>query len=180
MNIEKLLSTKERIKILSHVIYKSEHISVNKVAKDVKLSKGLVSKYLHTLIKEGVLKRSEGKLVVQDNTRTKAIKIMLNLNIFDTNMLRKHKFVLSAGLYGSFAKGTNTDESDIDLWIFVENAEEGSLAKLTNELQKTFGNVKPLYLTREKIRLLKRDDVVFYHSLIFGSIVVYGEGIEAV
>lgn len=180
MNIETLLSTKERIKILSHIIYKSEYISVNRVANDVKLSKGLISKYLDSLTKEGILKRADGKFLVKNSIQTKAIKILLNLNIFDSDLFKKYRFVKSAGLYGSFVKGTNTENSDIDLWIFAENVNEENLAKLTAKLKKLFGNVKPLYLTKEKIQLLKKEDSTFYHSLIFSSIVIYGDGIEAI
>ncbi len=180
MNIEILLSTKERIKILGHVIYKPEYISVNKVAKDVKLSKGLVSKYLDYLAKEGILNRVNGRFLVKSNIQSKAIKILLNLNMFDLDIFKKYKFVKSAGLYGSFVKGTNTQNSDIDLWILMNKVNEESLAKLTAELKKRFGNVKPLYLTKAKIQLLKKEDTTFYHSLIFGSIVIYGDGIEAI
>lgn len=180
MNIEKLLSTKERIKTLSYIIYKSEHISVNKVAKDVKLSKGLISKYLDSLTKEDILKRANGKFLVKNGIQTKAIRIFLNLNMFDVNFFKKYKFVKSAGLYGSLVKGTNTEDSDIDIWIFVENVDEDNLARLTAELGKTFGNAKPLYLTKEKFKILKKRDATFYHSLIFGSVIIYGDDIEAV
>ena len=180
MNIEILFSTKERIKILSHLIYKKNYISVSKVSGDINLSKGLVSKYLDFLVKEGVLKRSGGKFLVKNNIQTKAIKILLNLNIFDNNFFKKYRFVKSAGLYGSFVKGTNNEDSDTDLWIFVEKTNDENLAKLTNELQKKFGNIKPLYLTKEKIILLKKEDMIFYYSLIFGSIVVYGDEIEEI
>jgi len=180
MNIEKLFSTKERIEILSRVIYSADHLSVNRTAKDVKLSKSLVSKYFYSLTKEGVLKRSNGKFLVQNNIKTRAIRILLNLNIFDTDFFKKYKFVKSVGIYGSFVKGTNTEDSDIDLWIFIDRTKEESLAKLTSELKKTFGNVKPLYLTKEKIELLKKEDMTFYYSILFGSITLYGDGIEAV
>ena len=180
MNIERLLSTKERLDILGHVIYTPEYISVNRVACDVRLSKGLVSKYLNYLAKEGILNRVKSKFIVRDNIQSKAIKILLNLSAFDPGMLKKYKFVMSAGLYGSFVKGTNIRNSDIDLWILVNKTSEESLAGLTAGLKKRFGNVKPLYLTKEKIQLLKKEDTTFYHSLIFGSIVIYGDGIEAI
>jgi predicted nucleotidyltransferase len=180
MNIDIMLSTKERIKVLSHIIYKSDCISVNRVAKDVKLSKGLVSKYLDSLTKEGILKRAGTKFLVKDNIQTKAIKILLSLNKIDSHIFKKYRFVKSAGLYGSLTKGINTESSDTDLWLFIENTKEYNLARLTAELKKHFGNVRPLYLTKEKIKILKKEDTTFYHSLIFGSIVIYGDGIEAV
>lgn len=178
MNLETLLSTKERIKILRHVIFETGPLSVNRVASEVKLSKGLVSKYFDSLAKEGVLKKSGSKLLVENGVPSKALRILLNLDIFDSTFFRKYSFVRSVGIYGSMAKGTNTEESDIDMWLLVEAADEERLAHLTSGMKKTFGDVKPLYLTKEKLRLLKKNDFVFYCSLMFGSITVYGEGIE--
>ena len=155
-------------------------MSVKRVAKEVKLSKGLVSKYFNILARGGILRKSRGKFVVQDCIGTKATKILLNLNAFDSDFFKRYSFVKGAGLYGSFVKGTNTEDSDIDMWIVTEAAKEEGLAQLTAALKKKFGNVKPLYLTKEKTGLLKSRDNIFYHSLIFGSINVYGEGIEAV
>ena len=61
MNIEKILSTKERIKILEGIIYKTEPIQVNKTSKTLKISKGLISKYFTILRKEGIMKKSKPK-----------------------------------------------------------------------------------------------------------------------
>ncbi len=179
MNIELLLSNKKRTKILRHVIYSTGRISVNKVAKELKLSKGMASKYLNFLRKEGILKRSGGKFEARDVIPTKAVKMLLNLSLFDEGFFEKYKFVKSAGLYGSFAKGTNTENSDIDMWLLVDKTHEENLAALTGKI-KIFGNVKPLYLTKEKIAVLKKEDLVFYHSLVFGSIILYGDGLESV
>lgn len=180
MNINELLSTKERIKILRQVLYKTESLSVNKIAKETKLSKGLVSKLLEMLSKAGIARRANSKLLIQDNLKTKAIKILLNLDSFDTKVFAKHRFVVCAGIYGSMVKGKNTEDSDIDLWVFAKDAKEEELAKLTRELKEKHANINPLYLTKKKLEALKKEDTVFYHSLIFGSITVYGEDLEAV
>ena len=176
MNISELFSTKERVKLLGFTIYKTRNLNINKVATELKLSKGLVSKFFDILVKEKILKRTKNNFLVQDNLNTKAIKVLLNLTSFNTKIFNKHKFVKSAGLYGSFVKGENTEESDIDLWILIEKTNEENLAKLTNELK----NIRPLYLTKEKLKALKKEDCVFYYSLIFGSITIYGEKIEAI
>lgn len=180
MNIPKIFSTKERLEILKFVIYKTESLNVNKVASELKLSKGLVSKFFDILIKEGTLKRTGNKFLVQDNNNTRAIKILLNLDSFDTKIFNKYKFVKSAGIYGSFVKGKNTEESDIDVWILIEKTKEENLAKLTNDLKKRYKNIKPLYLTEEKLKTLKKEDTFFYYSLVFGSITTYGEEIETI
>lgn len=180
MNIHKLLSTKERIKILKYLLYKTDHLSVNRIANELRLSKGLISKFLNILSKEKIVKRKNNKFLIKDNLNTKAIKILLNLNNFDTKIFNKYKFISSAGLFGSLVKGKNTEESDIDLWILIEKTKEKNLAKLTNELKRRYTNIKPLYLTKDKLKTLRNEDTVFYYSLVFGSITVYGEEIETI
>lgn len=105
---------------------------------------------------------------------------MLNLESFDAKIFKKYSFIKSAGLYGSFTKGKNTEESDIDLWILMEKTKEEYLAKLTNDLKKKFKGIKPLYLTEEKLKTLKKEDTIFYYSLIFGSITIYGDEFETI
>ena len=87
--------------------------------------------------------------------------------------------VLVVGLiFGSCAKGTNREDSDIDLWIKVKKTKEAELSKLTNVLKRKSERIKPLFLTKDKIEALKKEDTVFFHSLVFGSIIIYGEKIE--
>lgn len=179
MNLQELLSTKERVKILKFIIFKTTNLNVNKVANELKLSKGLVSKFFDILVKEKIFIRKKNDFLVQDNINAKAIKILLNLDSFDTKIFHKYKFIQSVNIYGSFVKGENTEESDIDIWILIKKTGEENLAKLTSGLNRLYENIKPLYLTEEKLETLKKEDSVFYYSLIFSSITIYGEKIEA-
>ncbi len=158
-------------------MYKEEPLSVSSTAKEVKVSKGLVSAYFHILTKENLLKRVGRKFYLQQNRMTKALKILLALNGIETDMFRHYPFVKGVGIYGSVARGTNTKDSDIDMWIRIEKTKEENLAKLTKMLTQ-FGNVRPLYLTKEKKDLLKKEDQLFYHALLFGSITIYGDEFE--
>ncbi|MCK4852262.1 MAG: nucleotidyltransferase domain-containing protein, partial [Candidatus Omnitrophica bacterium] len=119
MNMELIFSTKERIKILKEVIFKTDSISVNKIAAKLKLSKGLISKYFDILTKGHILRKSKAGIFVSDRPITKSIKILLNITDININFFKKYPFVKSVGLYGSCAKGENTQESDIDVWIRV-------------------------------------------------------------
>ena len=173
--MEKIFSTKERIKILKAVIFSERPISVNVVAAKLKISKGLVSKYLDVLLREGIAKKSKGKYLIVNSPVTKAAKILLNITGIDTGIFRKFNFVEAVGLYGSCAKGENTDESDVDLWIKVKDVGDGKAASLTALMNKKIKNAKPLFLTTKKIEKMKKEDILFYHSLSFGSIVLYGD-----
>ncbi len=174
LNIEKIFSTKERIKILNQVIFWERPFGVSEIAKELNLSKGLISKYFDILAKEGILKRIKGKFSVETNPKVKGIKILLNIQKIDFSFFKKYKFIKAIGLYGSCAKGTNTESSDIDLWIKIEKAKDEDIAKLSSELRNKIKNIKILVLDNEKLKLLKKKDALFYHSLHFGSIILYG------
>jgi predicted nucleotidyltransferase len=175
MNIEKVFSTKERGKILREIIFRVDVFGVNEVAKTLGLSKGLVSKYFEILSKEDIIKRKGGKFIVLDNNTVKSLRIMLNILKINTGIFKKHSFVKAAGLYGSCVKGTNTRDSDVDLWIKIDSASDREVADLTSKLREKIENVKILILDDKKLETLMEKDTVFYHSLFFGSIVIYGQ-----
>jgi predicted nucleotidyltransferase len=173
--MESLFSTSQRIKILETVIFRTVSVSVNNIASQLGLSKGLVSKYFQILLKERILKNEKGKLVVADNASVKAVKILLNLRRIDTRIFSKYPFVTAVGLYGSCARGENTEDSDVDLWVRVKDVEETKIAPLTSEINKKIKNAKLLFLSDKKIEKLREEDIMFYHSLSFGSIILYGD-----
>jgi len=173
--MENIFSTKERIKILKAVIFSEQPIGVNVVAAKLKISKGLVSKYLDVLLREGITKKSNGKYLIVDSPITKATKILLNIIDIDVGIFKKFDFVEAAGLYGSCAKGENTDKSDVDIWVKVKDVSDAKAASLTATLSKEIRNIKLLFLTAKKIEKMKEDDMLFYHSLAFGSIVLCGD-----
>ena len=175
MNMEKIFSTKQRVKIIKEVIYSAQPFGVNEIAKKLKLSKGLVSKYFEILTKENLVKKNKNKFSVADNYKVKAVRIMLNILAVDPKVFKKHKFVRTAGLYGSCAKGTNTNFSDVDLWVKVEKTKEEEIAELTSELRKKIEDVKVLILDDKKLQTIEKEDPLFYHALHFGSIILYGE-----
>jgi predicted nucleotidyltransferase len=173
--MESLFSTSQRITILEAIIFRTDSVSVNNIASQLGLSKGLISKYFQILLKEQILKKEKGKLVVADNASVKAVKILLNVRRIDTRIFSKYPFVTAVGLYGSCARGENTEDSDVDLWVRVKDVEESKLASLTSEINKKIKNAKLLYLNDKKIEKLRKKDIMFYHSLSFGSIILYGD-----
>jgi predicted nucleotidyltransferase len=172
--MESLFSTSQRIKILEAVIFRAGNISVNNIASQLKLSKGLVSKYFQILLKKQILKKEKGKLVVADNASVKAVRILLNVRRIDTRIFGKYPFVTAVGLYGSCARGENTEDSDVDLWVRVKDVEESKIASLTSEVNKKIKNAKLVFLSDKKIEKLRKEDIMFYHSIAFGSIILYG------
>lgn len=173
--MESLFSTSQRIQILEAVIFRTGSVSVNNIASQLGLSKGLVSKYFQILLKQKILKKGKDGLIVLDSPLVRAVKILLNVRSIDAGIFSKYPFVTAAGLYGSCARGENTEDSDVDLWVKVKDVEETKIASLTSEINKKIKNAKLLFLSDKKIEKLRKEDIMFYHSLSFGSIILYGD-----
>ncbi len=178
--MENIFSTRQRTKILQAIIFKTDSISVNNIANQLRLSKGLISKYFAILARKGILKKVNGKFLVADSSLVKGIKILLNIRNVDLRIFKKYTFIEAVGLYGSCAKGDNFEDSDTDLWIKVDDIRDEKLASLTSEINKKISSAKIIFLTDKKIAKLKEEDELFYHSLAFGSIILYGgsDGIQ--
>jgi len=173
--MHRIFSTKERIGILRAVIYSEKPVSVSVIASMVRISKGLVSKYLDILLKKDIVKKSNGKYLVVDSASTKAVRILLNIMDIETGIFKKYDFIDAAGLYGSCARGENNEDSDVDLWLKTREVSDAKLAPLSAEISRTIKNVKLLFLTKKKIENMRKKDELFYHSLAFGSIIIYGD-----
>jgi predicted nucleotidyltransferase len=173
-----LFKTKERQEILDYVL-KRDQISVTQVSNDTGISKGLVSRYLANLKQMDIVKRNGQKYQVNDKALTRAIKILINLKYLRWETITK-KWILSAGLYGSWADGTNTEESDIDIWIKVDKyPSEYQLNSLYKDLRnKTFSELNLFILTPEKLKNIKQYDLPFYNSLLNSLLILEGDALE--
>jgi len=175
MNINKLLSSRERERILNNVLFKQDYIGVADVSRSHNVSKGFVSKFFSLLSKERILKKTNAKYAILDNLKVRQLKILFNLRLFADFRFRKYPFVKGVGIYGSCAKGENTEDSDVDVWIKIDKTDERELAKMTGALKKLSARISPLYLSDEKIKVLSKEDPPFYNSILHGSIKLYGE-----
>jgi len=173
-----LFKSKERVKILYYVLYR-DNVSVTGVSKETGTNKGLVSRYLDNLARHELLQKIDKKYRVLDNAMVRAIKVLLNLDRLSPKPVTFDQ-VHGIGIFGSWAQGTNTYKSDIDVWIRVERyPPEKELAQIQNALRKAAGcEINLLVLTPQKMRELRSKDAPFYNSLVRTSIVLDGEPIE--
>jgi predicted nucleotidyltransferase len=176
--LTELFKTEERAKILSYVMFHNA-FSVAEVSKTTGITKGLVSRYLHSLMEHGLLQREGRMYSPLDGAPSRAIKLLLNLERIDLSALNL-SYTKGLGLYGSWAKGTNHQESDLDVWIKADSLPpENNLAKMQRDLSlQTSSEVNLLVLTPEKLERLKKEDPPFYNSLIMNSVTLKGETLE--
>ena len=176
-----MLTLLGRKKLLEFVLDNpTAEIKVRELARRLDLSPAYVSKTLKVLRNEGIVKNNKVDL---NAPIVKALKIFLNMKkLAEKGTIDKIKSlnVISAGVYGSWANGTNYEDSDLDIWIKVKkHPGEIKIASLVSEIRKSVEtNVQMLVLTPDDVERLKKEDPTFYYSLAFGSIVICGETIE--
>jgi predicted nucleotidyltransferase len=176
--LTELFKTEERVRILRYAMFRKSFRAVD-VSNDTGVTKGLISRYLHILEVHGLLQKNGREYSPQDSALSRAIRLLLNLERIDLSAFSLD-YARSFGLYGSWARGTNDRESDLDVWINVDSMpEQGILARLQRDLSlQTGSEVNLLILTPERLERLKIEDHPFYNSLVTGFVTLKGEPLE--
>ena len=134
----------------------------------------LVSKNLKYLEKLSLVNREDvGNLVFyqvdMNSALLRQMKIcftLLELNELIRNIRSRCKVSI---LYGSCAKGEDTNESDVDL--FVETLEKEEIKEIISQFQKKMNRrISPLVVTPNEAYQLKSNDEYFYASIFEGII----------
>src|SRR3989338_4004232 len=100
MNLERLTSTIQRLAILNAVVFATKPLSVNALAQQLSVSKGLVSRYLDLLVHERLGRKVNGKFTVMAVApMVKGLKILLTIKRLKTGLFKKYPFVHAVGLY---------------------------------------------------------------------------------
>ena len=179
MNMNKVYSTPERERILRYLLYNQGEKTMREIAKEAKVSPAQVHKYLRILEKAGVAKGT----VLLENPNVHAIRLAQNLEGLEkaglVGMLRKKiPGVRGVGIFGSWARGTNLEKSDIDVWVRVgKEPEVLKAAEVRKELEKKLGaGVDLVFLDEKRLKGHMEKNPVFYFSLHY-SIVLWGKGV---
>ena len=170
-----LFRSEERITLLRAVLTVPA-CTVQQIATKTGLSKGLVSPYLVLLEREGLLEKKDRTYTLKFSPLTVAVKHLLNIDLV-SGVFKKPSWATGTGMYGSWAEGTNTSESDIDLWVYCQDLPPGTaVAELEREISRALSSeVHVLVLTRDKMTAMKISDEPFYRSFVRQSITLEGE-----
>jgi len=175
----KLLSSPERIRLVKLFLFETEvNLKVRETAGKAKVSPALVSGTIRLFKKKGLIKKNKIDFL---HPVIKALKILLNIEFLESIKLTKKTLSLfdgcnGIGLYGSWADGTNTKESDIDLWIKTGKENEKGVAEIRKLFKGSKIEASIFVLTEKKLKELKEKDFVFY-CVLHNSFVLFGEGL---
>ena len=149
----------DKMQILKHFIEEPEReFHIRELAKITKTAPTTATVYLEDFKKENLLEKSKSRNVILfkanlENPLFKEIKKHYNIiNILKSGLLEylneQLNYPEAIILFGSYAKGENTKNSDIDLFILTESKKEISLKqfeeKLIPEIQLFIYNKKEL------------------------------------
>ena len=136
----------DKMEILKHFMKEPEReFHIREFAKEAKISPTTATGYLEELKKEDLLEKSKSRNVVlykanSQNPLFKETKKYYNLKkILESKLIdylnQELNYPEAVVLFGSYAKGENILESDIDLFILTESKKQISLKKFEEELR---------------------------------------------
>ena len=146
--IDTLFGSSTRVKILAMLVLNSDkEFYIKEISDTLRLSYGLVHRELENLKKISIItERHKGKLrhfkinkssLIYPEIRSLILKTEGLGNII-AEALKKVKGIKYAMIFGSFAKGTEIETSDVDLLI-IGNSDEEEIVEASKSAEKKIG-----------------------------------------
>ena len=164
-------------KMLELFLTKGKQHSVRDVARLLSISPPSASKYLEQYHKEGLLIREEFKnnLLYSPNTDSRIFKLKKRsyntLLLVQSGLVAHLEETLSYPtiiLFGSYAKGENHEESDIDLFIIADEKQDLKLERY----EKTLGAEIQVFLhTPKEFKQLQKSSPELINNVLNGVII---------
>jgi len=156
--LEKLFTSKTRTKILTLLMFNQDsEYHLREIARKIKISPIYVSKELANLEQLNLVnKKHKGNLTIYQINEGSVILNELKKIFIKTDYigeLIKNKLsgkVKYTFIYGSFANGTETESSDIDLFV-VGDISEDNIITIIQELESKSGREINYVLWTEKV-----------------------------
>lgn len=179
MRTLRLMATEKKARLLEHLLSAGgEKIRVRAVAPEAGVSAGYVSMLVKRMEREGLMEK--GRLQSED-PRVRALRLLFNTDKLARAWPKMQKAgVLGFGVFGSWARGGNTENSDLDVWIKVRReltAGEASRIRLILKEETAVSEVSLIVLTPEKTGEIKNKDPLFYSTLL-NSFIIGGEPVD--
>jgi len=177
MNDLSKLFTKKNLLILKEIAGKTDTY-IREISENTGTSPAQVHQAVKRFKKLGFIKEKKlknKKIISLDRDNVILGKARQLINIYELLNHISFKDLMrrgSVGVYGSFAAGKDTPESDIDMWIYSKNHIDAiALKNITRKLETDFKReVKLLVLNDKKIKDLKENDPEFYFRLKLTSV----------
>ncbi len=170
------------------LLSKKQALTINQVAKELNETYSFVNRVIKEMINEGLIKKQKvgHSLLCSLNIKNDKTKALMGLNEVDRKQefLEKNKEIKliaeeilsevkadSIAIFGSYAKNTQTKESDIDIFILAE--EKADLTGLIRDIHSKYGReISPILLSKKQLKKQKDKpiirEIIKYHIILAG------------
>lgn len=176
------------MKVLAEVLGEDGSFYMREFAKKTDTSYFMANSFLRYFEKEGIMLRTKkGNLhlyrVNPEMPLVRHFRIVFNLiKTEDAQLVKKIKEadpgIVSLVLYGSWSRGENRKDSDLDL-VAISMAPKSVFAKPLVKLEKAIGAEIELHVfTPQKWKVVKKEDAPFYLDVAAQGILLYGSPVR--
>jgi len=162
--LEKLFTSKNRIKILEYLFFYNKEIYLREIVKELKISPSAVKREIDNLLSIGLINKQKNKIILNEfcNILEDLKKIFLKTDfiIYPITKALKNKKIKFAFLFGSFPRGDYKIDSDIDLMI-IGNIPLSSVIRIIKPVEdKIKREINPIVWTLENLKKQKQSGFV--------------------
>lgn len=148
---------------------------IREISRILELSPSTSSKYLNLFVKESLLEKKEERMHIlfRANTNNKNYKTKkINYNIEKIKksgiieyLEKEFNYPKAIILFGSYAKGENTKNSDIDIFIQSETIKEPQVKEYEKKLKV---EIQLFIYNEKKLKLMKKTNKELFNNIING------------
>jgi predicted nucleotidyltransferase len=151
--IEKLFTSKIRVKLLEYFFFCKDNGRVREISLITNLPISAVSRELKNLVSLGILSKNKNNFILNNFNYLEDLKnILLKTDSFAFLFKNKFKSVNFCFVFGSFANNNYNNESDIDLFIIGDlslNETLKIIKPIENKLKRT---INPIVWTESEFQ----------------------------
>ena len=159
-----------KILYIFHEVPKQE-LHEREVMRKAETSKGSAGRILRKLSQIGVLEKNRrGRMVFyrlnMRNAVARQFKVLFNVYSLNKLVNEIKQYCKKIILFGSCSEGTDTEESDVDLFILT--SEKNKINPKVNSYQKAERRIAPVIVNSNEFVTLKRKDKPLYDRILKG------------
>ena len=187
--IDDILGSKSKVRILRLLfLHPAREYTEREIAKHIGMSPNTVNLTLSDLRDHHVLRYKRiGKTHAYSTDKNSAIFPILRRSFKEERGLRNDLIktiknhstkAISVILFGSYARGEDTSESDLDLLIITDNKKDAGreITELGDELTTKFGiHLSPIIITPKTLK--KKWNAAFMKDVRQYGVLIYGNGL---
>lgn len=154
--IERLFTSKNRVKIIGFLLFKNSNTYLREISKELKISTSAVKREIENLALLGIIEINKNRIILNEKclflSDLKNIFIKTDFIIYPLKELISNQKVKYAFIFGSFARGTYTLDSDVDLMV-IGNLKLSEVYKSLKPLEnKTNRDIVPVVWTIDNLK----------------------------